>query len=997
LLTVGLEDSAHATKIADKITLVRASNSVDNLFGHRPGVAHMATTQARLVLRHIRELAAAKAAVDVSDGELLERFIRGHEESAFEALVKRHGPMVLGVCQRILHHRDDAEDAWQATFLVLARKAASIGQPASVGSWLYKVAYHMAARARKQAAARQKRESHAAARSAPDPLAEVTGRELLTLLDEELQNLPDRYRAPLVHCYLEGQTRDEAARQLGCSRSTINRRLELGKEKLRRQLAKRGLSLSAILLTLALTQSKAGDCLAAPLARATITAGLATAARGAIGGLVSPRVAELANGALRAMGVAKLKIATALLLATGLTVFTASATALHVRAPAEAAGETAAVREPAQAPEPTRPIASAEQGERMTVRGRVLDPDGKPLPAAQVAVLAGVRRFGRYGSLSNDRALLGQAKTDADGGFSLTVPRTSSMHNWAADVIAKHPKYGLHWQSFDPDAERPDVTVSLLAEQVISGQLMDIQGQPAAGVKLQLARVGREDKLDARMRTEARIAAEKKRAEGNTMQMRKDVFLQNDEIFLHDPIDGFTLWPRPMITDKDGRFVLHGIGRGMSASLYVHDERFAFQSVDIRDTSKAEIAGSVRRTLDAARILEGRITCADTGKPAANVEVRGWGWGSRAHTDADGRYRVNSARGPQYSGDEVGILMVFPPHDQPYCNIQKEFHWPKGVVKHSLDIALPRGVLVRGKVTEEGTGKPVASAQVRYWTQQNNPNLKAEDMGPYNFVNGKDMTASAADGTFRIACRPGPGYLMIEGPDADYVLRENGGQRRLFTGKRGGQPWRAHGFVDLDTKAGGDPIDVSVTLCKGVTICGEVAGPDGKPVQDLDVFCRLDGFNTHPVKVRGSRFELHGCDPAEPIMAFFLNSPNSWGTTVKLSAKDRDKPVRVQLSSLGSARVRFIDKEGKPRVNFYPGLFLVLAPKQGDLDAQTQMIASPFRRVGPHTDDDGYCMFTNLIPGATYQFGHAEIKTTFTAESGKVVQVEDVVVGDRGE
>src|SRR5262249_40404227 len=173
--------------------------------------AHMETPQARVVLWHIRELVAARAADKVPDGELLERFIRRHEQPAFEALVKRHWPMVLGVCRRVLNHRDDAEDACQATFLVLAGKAASIGKRASVGSWLYKVAYHMAVRAREQAAARRMREGSAPARTAADPLAELTGRELLTLLDEELQKLSERYRAPLVHCYLEGLTRDEAA------------------------------------------------------------------------------------------------------------------------------------------------------------------------------------------------------------------------------------------------------------------------------------------------------------------------------------------------------------------------------------------------------------------------------------------------------------------------------------------------------------------------------------------------------------------------------------------------------------------------------------------------------------------------------------------------------------------------------------------------------------------------------------------------------------------
>src|SRR5262249_39175339 len=157
----------------------------------------------------------------------------------------------------------------------------------------------------------------------------------------------------------------------------------------------------------------------------------------------------------------------------------------------------------------------------------------------------------------------------------------------------------------------------------------------------------------------------------------------------------------------------------------------------------------------------------------------------------------------------VGILMAFSPEGEPYCNTQKQFRWPRGAVKQTLDLALPRGVLVRGKVTDEGTGKPVEGAQVRYLAQLDNPSLAAEDKGPYLFANGRDMAATGADGTFGVACRLGAGYLLVEGPDADYVLRENGGQQRLFTGKRGGQPWRSHGFVALDLEIGAEPAEAA--------------------------------------------------------------------------------------------------------------------------------------------------------------------------------------------
>ena len=127
----------------------------------------------------------------------------------------------------------------------------------------------------------------------------------------------------------------------------------------------------------------------------------------------------------------------------------------------------------------------------------------------------------------------------------------------------------------------------------------------------------------------------------------------------------------------------------------------------------------------------------------------------------------------------------------------------------------------------------------------------------------------------------------------------------------------------------------------------------------------------------------------------FFDAKNQWGNTVEMSArKAGEGPLRMRLKPCGSARVRFLDAEGKPLADFYPGLFLELAPKHGDLSAQTLQVASPFRKTGPHTDEQGRCTLSTLIPGATYEFGHAEIQTTITAEAGKTVKVPDVVVND---
>src|SRR5262249_38097474 len=203
----------------------------------------MATEAAGIVLRHIRRLAARRSQTRVPERELLAWFCCRGDTAAFEELVRRHGPMVLRVGRRLLSERADAEDVLQATFLTLSRKAASIRRQQSVAAWLHGVAYRLALRMRTAQFRRAFHERQAPQRQAPDPLDEITLREALALLDEELAKLPERLRAPLVLCYLEGVTRDEAAGQLGWSRATIQRRLDEGRERLARRLARRGLTL----------------------------------------------------------------------------------------------------------------------------------------------------------------------------------------------------------------------------------------------------------------------------------------------------------------------------------------------------------------------------------------------------------------------------------------------------------------------------------------------------------------------------------------------------------------------------------------------------------------------------------------------------------------------------------------------------------------------------------------------------------------------------------
>ncbi|HEV3082328.1 MAG TPA: sigma-70 family RNA polymerase sigma factor [Gemmataceae bacterium] len=275
----------------------------------------MADAELGVVLRHIRTLAGSRVLAEASDGQLLERFARCREDAAFALLLRRHGPMVLGVARRVLRQVQDAEDVFQATFLLLTRKAASIREHESVGSWLHGVAYRLAARARAQAARRLVHEKQAGTMRTTSPGFTAAWQELQAILDEALHKLSEKYRSALVLCYLEGKTQEEAARQLGCPLGTVRSRLAQGRKLLRARLARRGLALSAGALgTMVAAQGLAAE-VSASLQTGTLKAGLQFAAGKPVVDVASVAVARLVKGGLHAMLGTKLKLLTAVLVA----------------------------------------------------------------------------------------------------------------------------------------------------------------------------------------------------------------------------------------------------------------------------------------------------------------------------------------------------------------------------------------------------------------------------------------------------------------------------------------------------------------------------------------------------------------------------------------------------------------------------------------------------------------------------------------------------------
>jgi RNA polymerase sigma factor (sigma-70 family) len=278
----------------------------------------MAKGPAHALRQHIHHLAGRDNG-QVTDRELLQRFWAAQDQPAFETLFRRHAGMVLAVARRVLGaHALDAEDVCQAAFLLLAQKAGSQRWQPSIASWLYKTAHQLALKARTAANRRTRREGRAVPRSVANPLTEITGQELLAVLDEELLALPEALRAPLVLCYLQGATRDEAAQSLVCPLATLKNRLERGRQQLHAALVRRGLGLSSVLLGTLLTQQNAGAAATMSLALTTTEAALALAAGQSNDGVVSTGVSQLLEGVAPMMCWNRFKAALALLLVGGL-------------------------------------------------------------------------------------------------------------------------------------------------------------------------------------------------------------------------------------------------------------------------------------------------------------------------------------------------------------------------------------------------------------------------------------------------------------------------------------------------------------------------------------------------------------------------------------------------------------------------------------------------------------------------------------------------------
>jgi RNA polymerase sigma factor (sigma-70 family) len=943
--------------------------------------------------RQLGSLFASGSAAGLSDRQLLERISQPGQpvdEAAFAAVVARHGPMVLGVCRQLLGDHHHAEDAFQAAFFVLARQARSIRNPDQLGPWLYGVATRTARKARGRIArGRRAEERGAVERPEARPAFEAgpaIDPEQAEALHSEIDRLSGTFRQAIVLCYFEGLSPDEAAARLQWPSGTLRSRLVRAREKLRRGLSRRGFALS--LAPPASVSSLLRD--------STTRAAIRFAARRAADRVLSAPAAALAQEVLRTMFVHRLKAAAlALLMLTAL----AAGAGYLVHAPATAQddvgrGSPGTRRVADRPPDRRSPDAPGSTPGRMIVTGRVLDPQGKPAPNATAMVYASLKWPGRGDRLAPMwPSPLGRARSDGSGRFRLEAPRVSSARHYDFGAVAIAPGYGAGWIKLDPDADRPAADVTLRPEQVIRGRVFDVQGRPVRDVEVSVEQM-------------APLAADDATRPGSEPE---------GPYFLADQPHGLPAWPRPAATDADGRFTIRGVGRGLRIRMAIEDPRFAPLNLEV-DTDASSAVKDLTMAVEPGRIITGRVTYADTGESAPHARVtvgtqneKFSAWAGDFETDAQGRFRANPRVGDRYN------LTVFAPENEPYLTASKDFAWRKGALEHTVDLVLPRGVRIRGRVVEEGSGEPIAGARINYLSNpRNDPATGA--------TNGR--AATAEDGTFALGVVPGPGYLAVLGPGEDYVLLEIG-QRMARTGQPGGQRLYAHAFRRLELEPGDESRDVTISLRESAPVSVQVVGPDGRPAQGAEVISRVilqptwiawfSWRSYYHGAVRDGHFTVHGLADDTEVPVYFLDTQHGLGATARLTGRSgANGPLTVRLEPLGSARARLVDPAGRPVPHSRYGAAsatLVVTPgpsrdsqDKGDQDRLAAdedilpRIAPIHYKKGPVSDDQGWLTIPGLIPGATYRIydntmgegAGPRIRKEFTVKPGETLDLGDV-------
>ncbi len=891
--------------------------------------------------RVVNTLRAARRTPDVpdTDPQLLARFTKSGDEAAFRALVRRHGPAVQAACRQVLSDPADQDDAFQAAFVVLFRRAKSASTVSSLGGWLFAVAHRVAVRCRTDKSRRSAREAEAARRTrtvadAPDPAV----RELADLLHAELNALPDKYRLPLLLCLVRGLSRDEAAAELGSTFETVRWGLERGRTLLARRLVKRGVVLSATLLAAAVGTSAATGSPSADLIELAVRAC----------GAASPAVSVLAHGAFP-MSTFKWSVLPAVLvfglIGVGVGWNFGPSPATADEKPAMKAEKPGA-----------KPDANPERPTR--VGGTITGPDGKPVAGAEVFV--GYYRTG--GMWSPDRSQATRiATTEKDGTFTADVPKDAPIHFW---VYATKPGLGVAW--VEPAYPKPTfaepmkLTLRMVTDQPIRGKVLTVEGKPAVGVTVNVFTL-----MDPTARDFDKFL--KGAANGGFGQVG-----QWDHP-LHPPADLFAT-----TTDKDGAYEMKGVGSDRIVGMVLDGNGIARQSgmvltrpnVDVTALNKqpggSTIKGKGRHAIfyppDATLVVEpgyaveGVVTDKKTGKPIEGCQLdMNTGFWDRvvARTDKDGKYRFDGlTKGMGHS------VHVSPPKAADVFPTWSDVEAGNGFQTVKKDIALSPGAVFAGKVIDKQTKESVgASFQII-------PDIDNEfAKKPEYETAGRDMVWKGGSSTFRIVTLPGKSKVNVQVNP---------------TGVLHGQPYHPYlsgQTLTIDLKESGNA-EVVVEVERGRTATVKAVDADGKPVGGMVTAGQTNhdyGYgdewpDVYKLPASDSAFIVYGLAAGKKRTVIVMVPDKRLAGVLKVVGDDT---AEVKLLPVQPIRGTFTDPDGTPLA----GVTVAI-----DYDARVESL---FREhatkwmMSAVTDKDGTFEIPDVIPGLPFTFDARKGDTSY--------------------